>query len=237
MLCFGFLLKALFGDLLGLKGPSLVILISLTLTLLVQFMPNADEAFFWFKRGVGNTFIYSLLALSLGLLVKLHRAKSNARQAWLPAALAPLMVLLGGGSYGGGLFGLCLYGGLTAWAFLKKNPKAPLLALLTAIFLGCFLYSMAAPGNTVRAAVIGFSPSPVKAVAQALYYGLALAGGYVSLPLIGVTLLVLPFFYTAAKAGSLAFAHPWLWLRGLCLFCTQLVPPLYSGVFLGRPHP
>lgn len=234
LLCFGFLLKVLFGDLLGLDRPSLVILISLTLALLVQFMPDPDEAFFWFNGGVGNTFIYSLLAVSLGLLVKLNRAKGRGKQAILVAALLLLMALLGGGSYGGGLFGLCLYGVLTAWGFFRKNPKAPVTALLTLVFLGCFLYSMTAPGNAVRAGVIGYPSSPGKAVAQALYHGTALAGSYVSLHLLGVTVLVLPLLYAAVKKTPFSFAHPWLWLgAGLCLFCTQLVPPLYSGVGIG----
>jgi hypothetical protein len=234
LLCFGFLLKVLFGDLLGLDKPSLVILISLALTLLVQLMPDPDEAFFWFNGGIGNTFIYSMLALSLGLCVKLLRAKRLALQILLLAALLLLMILLGGGSYGGGLFGLGLYGCLTAWAFLRKQPKAPLLLLLTLVFLGCFLYSMSAPGNTVRAGVIASGVSPVKAVAQALYYGTALAGSFLSLPTLGVTALVLPFLYTAAKASPFPFSHPWLWLgAGLGLFCTQLVPPLYGGVFIG----
>lgn len=54
------------------------------------------------------------------------------------------------------------------------------------------------------------------------------------MPLLGVTALALPAFYAAAKRSPFAFAHPWLWLLGgLALFCTQAVPPLYSGVFLG----
>ncbi|NLV58795.1 MAG: hypothetical protein GXY67_08485 [Clostridiales bacterium] len=234
VLCFGFFLKVLFGDLLGLDRPSLVILISLTLTLLVQLMPDPDEAFFWFNGGIGNTFIYSLLVLSLGLCARLLRTASRGAPIFLTLALLILMVLLGGGSYGGGLFGLCLYLGLTAWAFVRRWPKAPLLLMFTLVFLGCFLYNMSAPGNAVRAGVIASSISPVKAVAQALYYGTALAGSFLSLPLLGVTALVLPFLYTAAKASPFSFSHPWLWLLGgLGLFCTQLVPPLYGGVFIG----
>lgn len=234
LLCFGFLLKVLFGDLLGLDRPSLVILISLVLTLLVQLMPAPDEAFFWFNGGIAYTFASSLLALSLGLCVKLLRAKSLAKQILLVAALLVLMVLLGGGSYSGGLFGVCLYGSLTAWAFLRKQPKAPLLALLTAVFLGCFLYSMAAPGNAVRAGMLAADVSPLKAIALALYYGTGQAGSFLSLPLLGVTALALPFLYAAAKASPFPFSHPWLWLLGgLGLFCTQLVPPLYGGVGIG----
>ena len=49
--------------------------------------------------GIGNTFIYSLMALAAALMVRLAEAKGRA--VGLTAALCLLMVLLGGGSYGG----------------------------------------------------------------------------------------------------------------------------------------
>ncbi len=234
LLCFGFFLKVLLSDLLGLASAEAVILTCLSLTLLIQFMPDPDEAFFWFNGGIGNTFIYSLLALSLALCVKLERCAGQGKQMLLFLVLTLLMGLLGGGSYSGGLLGLPLWAGVTLWAFGRKRPKAWMYGLLTLLFLGGFLYSMAAPGNGVRAAVIANPVSPVKAVGQALYYGVALAGSYVRLPLLAITGLALPFLLAAAQKSPWRFAHPWLWLlAGLCLFCAQLTPPLYSGVFIG----
>ena len=51
-----------------------------------------------------------------------------------------------------------------------------------------FVYSMSAPGNTVRAGMIGYSCSPVKAIARSLYEGAILMTGYVRFPLLGLTL-------------------------------------------------
>ena len=79
------------------------------------------------------------------------------------------------------------------------------LVLPFAVLLGCFLYSMAAPGNAQRAALIGAQVSPVKAVLQSLYYGVSLMGGYLSLPLVAVTGLLVPFFWQAAKKSRWQF--------------------------------
>ncbi|MEG0640029.1 MAG: hypothetical protein RR824_08300 [Clostridia bacterium] len=243
LLCFGFFFRVLCKEWLGLDAYGTIMLTCLALTLMVQFMPDTGEAFYWFNGGIGNTFIYSLLALSLAFTLKLLRlgeaqeAKPNharLRGTLLTLALALLMVLLGGGSYGGGLFGLCLYALLVLWAFGKGNrSKWPLLALWV-LFLTCFLYSVTAPGNAVRAEIIGHQASAIKAVAQALYYGVAQIGGYIRLPLLAVSAMVAPLCYRAAQKSRYAFQHPVAMLFVMiCLFCTQLAPPLYSGVFIG----
>ena len=234
LLCFGFFLKTVFGDRLGLSGAETAILISLTLTLLVQFMPDPDEAFFWFNGGVGNTFIYALLALSLGLCARLWHMVRGVKAAGTIIALGLITVLLGGGSYGGGIFGLGLYALLTAAAFCKKNPWRWVYGALSAAFLLCFFYSVSAPGNMVRSVQIGYHVSVGEAVLQAFYYGIGVGAGYVRLPLVGVTLLLIPFFAKAARRSSYQFAHPLAVLgAGVCLYCAQFAPPLYGGVFIG----
>ena len=238
LLCFGFFLQTVFAKLLGLGKWETVTLISLTLTLLVQFMPDPDEAFFWFNGGIGNTFVYSLLALSLGLCIRLELCRGRGKAAWLLAALTVLMVLLGGGSYGGGIFGLLIYALIVLYAFVKKSRWCWAYALLTAVFLAGFLVSMSAPGNAVRAGIINHSASPVMAVLQSFYYGIAVGVGFIRLPLIALTLFLLPWFAIIAQKITqkiaFRFAHPWLVLvGGICLFCAQFAPPLYSGAFIG----
>lgn len=234
LLCFGYFFKAVFGTLLGLSPADTVTLTSLLLLLLCQFLPDPGEAFFWFNGGIGNTFIYSLLALSLGLCVTLFKGKNRRGKVLILAALPMLMILLGGGSYGGGIFGLLCYGLLTLWTFLRRRRLKWHFAALTLLFLACFLYSVAAPGNGVRASVMGYRVSPLAAVWQSLTYGTALAGSYVRLPLLAVTLLLLPCFLTAAQRLAFRFPHPWLFiLGGLCLYCAQFAPPLYAMGSIG----
>ncbi|MDD3212744.1 MAG: hypothetical protein PHY64_03680 [Eubacteriales bacterium] len=232
LLCFGFFFHTVFRKLFGAARAEAVCISSLLLFLMTQFLPAVNESFYWFNGGIGNTFIYSLLALAIALLIRLSTAKRGA--PWLIAALLPLVTLLGGGSYGGGLFGILLFMLASVFMFIKRNRYRYVYAGLTVWFLLCFMYSISAPGNDVRAAIISAHPSAVKSVLQALYYGVALMGNYATLPVLAVGLMLSPLLLRVAKESRFHFEHPvWVLLAGVCLFCAQLTPPLYSGVFLG----
>lgn len=57
--CFWFFFATVFGRRgLGLMRWETTVLSSLTLTVMLQFMPDMGEAFYWFNGGVGNVFIY-----------------------------------------------------------------------------------------------------------------------------------------------------------------------------------
>ena len=231
IVCVGFFFGTVFEQL-GLERPERVSLSALALTVMIQFMPDPGEAFYWFNGGVGNTFVYSLLALAAALIVRL--LADEGRATGKTAALFVLAVLLGGGSYGGGLFALCMGVCLLCWLFWKKQPKRWHVLAVFIVFAACFAYSITAPGNTVRAGKIGYESSAVKTVLLSLYYGVAQMGRYVRLPLAAVTLLMLPALYRAAKRSALRFSHPWLALGvGMCLYCTQFAPPLHSIASIG----
>ncbi len=192
------------------------------------------EAFYWFNGGIGNTFIYSLLALYAALCVRLDRPGGRARAGWLIAALAVVAALIGGGSYCGGLLAILGCALLCMWAFARKRPYRWAHIALTAWLAACYLYSVSAPGNAVRAGMIGAGVSPVVAVAKALYYGAALMGSYTRLPLLAVALLLAPMMARWARGSTCTFRWPLLaFAGGAGLFCAQLTPTLYSGVFLG----
>ena len=204
----------------------------LAVTLMIQFMPDAGEAFFWFNGGIGNTFVYSLMALAAALMVRLAEAKGRA--VGLTAALCLLMVLLGGGSYGGGLLSVCMLAVCLVWMLRVRHPRRWRFAGLAALLLLCFAYSMSAPGNAVRAGVIGYRAPAVKAVLQALYYGVAQMSAYLRPALIAITLAVLPALYRAAQKSPWRFSHPWLVLGLMgALYCAQMTPPLYSIASIG----
>ena len=215
---------------LGLRRGERWTLSCLAVTVMVQFMPDVREAFFWFNGGIGNVFIYALLAIAFALTLRLLEQK----RPWAMLGLVPLMVALGGGSYGGGLFGLCVYAVGLAWLIWRRHPRRWHVAALFLLFLGCFLYSVSAPGNAVRSTYLGPPASPVVAVGKALYYGVAQMGTFLRLPVIGITLPLLPALWRAAGESRFSFAHPWLCVGLLGgLYCAQLVPPLYAGVGVG----
>ncbi|MBQ7867882.1 MAG: hypothetical protein IJ354_07015 [Clostridia bacterium] len=231
IICFGFFFCTVF-KVFGLERWDRITLSSLALTVIIQFMPDVGEAFYWFNGGVGNVFIYSLLVLAAALGVRLAQTKGPS--VLLTIVLAVLMVLLGGGSYGGGLFGLCMAACLLVWLFVKKHGKRWHFVGLTALFAACFVYSMVAPGNAVRAEMINYHTSPVKTVILSMYYGVGQIGQYIRLPIIAVTLVLLPAFYAAARRSPFHFDHPWMVLvLMVCLYCVQLAPPLQSIASIG----
>lgn len=231
IVCMAFFLHTLFAAL-GVERWARISLSSLALMVLIQFMPDVGEAFYWFNGGIGNTFIYSLLAVAAALCIRLYTAKNNG--VLLTLALAAVTFVLGGGSYGGGLFLLCLGAAGLLWLFMNKGAKRWVFAGMYLFFAVCFVYNMSAPGNTVRAGYIQYQSSAVKTVVQSFYYGIGQMGEYVRLPLIAVTLPLVPAMYEAAKKSACQFKHPVLLLAfGTCLYCTQFAPPLYSIASIG----
>lgn len=217
---------------LGVERWARISLSSLAVMLLIQFMPDVGEAFYWFNGGIGNTFIYALLMLTAAWCIRLYECKGSG-MGW-SLLLAVMAVALGGGSYGGGLFALCTGAVGLFWVFVKRSPKRLRFTALYLLFAGCFLYSMAAPGNAVRASYIQYESSAVKTVLQCFYYGVGLMGEFIDLSLIAVTLPLLPALYDAARRSAYRFDHPWLAPAvAVCLYCTQFAPPLYSIASIG----
>lgn len=233
LVCFGFFFATVLRVLFNAGFHETLCVVSLALFLMIQLLPQINEGFYWFNGGIGNTFVYSLIALSLALMIRLWR-EQGAKSWRLAAALLLLMIALGGGSYGGGLFLICIGILVCALAVWKKHHFRFGYAGLLAVLIACFVYSMTAPGNAARAVVMGTRISAPEAVLKSLYYGVTLLGSYITLPVVAVLVFLAPVFWELAGGGRFSFRHPLLVLAGgICLFCVQLVPPMYSGVFIG----
>ena len=205
--------------------------------LLVQFTPAPDEAFYWYNGGVGYTLMWCLLLLSSAVWLLFHRLDSRAgrgKRAALYLLLLLLLALSGGAGYSLLLFysaGFLLF---TSYAFVRKHPRkwAHLFALL--LFLGCFAFNMAAPGNAVRAKTLHGGLSIPMAIAQSLYFGFALIGHWFTLPIAALLILLAALLFPTLRASRFSFARPgWITLLCGCLFCTQLTATLFTGNYLG----
>ncbi len=232
LLGFGFLLHTVFRRMLGAGRAETAVITSLFLFVATQLIPDPGQAYYWFNGSVSNLFLYSMLAVSFALMLRLATATRGA--GWLVLCLFLLTAAQGGCSYSGGLMGVLVYAGVAVFAFLRRHKYRFIYAALAAWFLACFLYSVTAPGNAVRAGLLGATVSAPVAVLKSFYYGVALMGDFFTLPVFAVLLLIAPILYRLAAASPRRFRHPVLVLgAGVCLFCTQLTPPLYAGVFLG----
>ncbi len=201
---------------------------------MIQFVPDVSEAFFWFNGGVAYTMLWSFMLLRIGVWLCFDRAGRPGARAALYALLLALTVVVGGGKYSTLLFACLADGLLVAFSFHRKRPGRWAELSLLALLLGCFAFSALAPGNAVRAATLSGGMSAPKAIAQAFYFGLALMGNWFSLPLLVVWALVSWQLGEALRGSPLRFHHPiWTTVLCVCLFCAQLAPTLVTGNYLG----
>ena len=228
------LIAAALRRLLNADWAAVALIASLLLFLIVQMTPAVDEAYFWFNGGIGYTFNYALLALAGSLGIRLWRCGTKRRAALHVAVLAALLVLLGGGSYTSGLFALVGFGFVGLLAFCRKSRWRWCYVGLVLLYAACLVYSMTAPGNLVRAETLSGGLSAPMAIAQSFYFGLALMGDWLSVPLCVVCAVCAFVLIPSLRESRYAFRYPVVvTLLCVCIFCTQLTPTLFTGNYLG----
>ncbi|NLI21885.1 MAG: hypothetical protein GX418_10100 [Clostridiales bacterium] len=234
LLAVWFFLRQTLKGIYGMDRASVTATFGILGFVLVQFVPDAAEAFYWFNGGVAYTLLWAILLLWAGVWLRLERAAKRSRAMLTYLLLLALTVLVGGGKYSTVLFALLLALCFTGWAFLSRRPRRWAYLSLTVVLCACLFFSASAPGNGVRAQTLSGGMSAPKAVLEAVYFGLALIGHSVSLPLLAALALMVPLSAPALRQSGLRFAHP-LWATGIavCLFCAQLAPTLYTGNYLG----
>lgn len=201
---------------------------------MIQFVPDLSEAFFWYAGGMAYTLLWSMMLLRVALWFKLDRAGSHAGAAVLYVLVLAATVAVGGSKFSTVLFAALLDGLLLLYSFAKKRPRRFLLLSLTLVLLLCFAFCVTSPGNQIRAATLNSTVSAPMAVLQAFYFGLALMGSWFSLPLLVVWAMVGWQLVGALRGSPLHYNHPiWITILCVCLFSAQLAPTLYTGNYLG----
>ncbi len=201
---------------------------------MVQFVPDLSEAFFWFNGGVAYTMMWSLLMLRLAVWLRLDRAANAAGKTLWSLLLVLLTVLLGGSKYTTLLFALLVDALLLVDAFAHKRAMRLLDLLCTLLLAGLLVFSAVAPGNGVRAQTLSGGLSAPMAIAQAMFFGISLLGHWFSLPVAAVWALAVWQLSGTLKNSRFAFRYPLLVTAGaVCLFCAQLTPTLFTGNYLG----
>ena len=201
---------------------------------MVQFVPDLSESFFWFNGGVAYTFMWSLMVLRMGVWVCFGMTK-KASAKWGYAVLLTLLTLvMGGAKYSTVLLAALVDALIVLFGFVKKRRDRFASLLIFLLLMGCFVFSMMAPGNGVRAETLMGGVSAPKAILQAFYFGLALMGSWFSLPLLVVWAFVAWQLMESLHGCPYRFHHPvWVTVLSVCLFCAQLAPTLYTGNYIG----
>ena len=201
---------------------------------MVQFVPELSEAFFWFNGGVAYTMMWSLMSLRMGLWVCFFLAGKKGTKWFSGILLVLVTVMMGGAKYSTVLLAALLDALIVAYGFWKKRRDRFVNLLIFLVLMICFIFSMIAPGNGVRAQTLMGGMSAPKAILQAFYFGLALMGSWFSLPLMVVWAFVAWQLMEALNGCPYRFHHPvWVTILSVCLFCAQLAPTLYTGNYIG----
>ena len=215
-------------------GP---VLCWLALFFSVQFMPGADEAFYWFNGGIYYTFFYSLSLVLYSLVLLAHRAASPAKRAATTGGACLLALVIGGGNYVTALLSCVLLALLAGYRRIQKDGRwwIPAAALLC---LACSLVvSAVAPGNALRQAESQAMPYPEAILASFPHAFTFLLRGMRAEALLGAggmrlefvlgAVVALPFVQRAAEGSKCAFRYPGLvTAASLCVYACQFTPHL-----------
>ena len=235
LVCLWFFLHQVLGKELGADPWRVAAIFALSGFLLIQMMPCVSEAFFWFNGGVAYLLMWDFMLLRWGVWLCLRRAEKPLSRGVLTGVMVLLTILAGGAKYTNVLFCLCVDGCITLLSLWKKTRLRFVNLGLTVLLGLCLLFSVLAPGNGVRAeAVTSEHCSPVKAIAESLYFGVALMGDYCTLPMLVLFGLSVWLLLPELKQSSFAFPCPLgVTLGGMILYCVQMTPTLYMRMYLG----
>ena len=202
------------------------ITISSVLSLLcVQTVVFQSDSFYWYN---GSMYYTGFFAVTLFFLGTLLRYLYNGKKILLLPLLL-LAVFLGGGNYVSLLPCLLLVVTVTFLLLLRKNKKAYLCGITSAVLLLSFAVSAMAPGNHVRQDGMWKIPA-WKAIAKCLLQGIRYTFAWTRLWWFLAALLLLPVFLRILrKKNGGVFSHPILFTGySYGLFCSMSCPLFYT---------
>ena len=202
------------------------ITISSVLSLLcVQTVVFQSDSFYWYN---GSMYYTGFFAVTLFFLGTLLRYLYNGKKILLLPLLL-LAVFLGGGNYVSLLPCMLLVVTVTFLLLLRKNKKAYLCGITSAVLLLSFAVSAMAPGNHVRQDGMWKIPA-WKAIAKCLLQGIRYTFAWTRLWWFLAALLLLPVFLRILqKKNGVFFSQPILFTGySYGLFCSMSCPLFYT---------
>jgi len=205
----------------------------LTSILCVQFPRDPAEGFFWYNGGVFYTFFFGLLLVWFGLAIDLANREHASRVGTIlrSAALALLSGIIAGGNYPTALLlGIFLIGYIL-WSSRNHKAILPTLVISLIVYGVGFAFSMLAPGNSVRQALLE-QQTPLHAVLSAVAgTPVRLLGQLLRHPgVLAILLLVwVPLSVVLAQRINCRFRLPLLIpVASFLLLATMFTPSYYA---------
>jgi hypothetical protein len=224
-----FLVKVILIDAIKMdKATTLIIILSILIAS-IQFVPIPSQAFYWYNGSIYYTFYYSLLLILIGLILKLYITNKKKSCILYTVLIFLIAFFISGGNYTTALVSSIILFLFVIYSYITKSSKKYI--ILTTLFISLIgLYiSAIAPGNAVRAAGIKTSLSPVSAIVHSAIEATCLIGAWTTLPILAIIAFLTPFIVHCVKKTKYSFNYPLAVLfLTLCVFSSQLTPPLYA---------
>ena len=191
-----------------------------------QFVPTANQSFYWYNGSVYYTFTFGLMlimyAISIGYILYCG--------VWRILLLSIFSILIGGSNYVTALLSAVISLSIISVLVSKKDRKWLALLIPFIILLISFAISILAPGNAVRQDEVPNHPGPVQAIVLSFKYGFLNMVTWADLRLLACILFLLPFLFGAASSCQhFSFPLPPLFTAfSFCLYSSAFTPHLYA---------
>lgn len=193
--------------------------------LCIQTVEFQSDSFYWYN---GSMYYTGFFAVTLFFLGTLFRYLDNGKRILLLPLLL-FAVFLGGGNYVSLLPCMLLSVTITLLLLLRKNKKAYICGITSAVLLLSFAVSAMAPGNHVRQSGMWKIPA-WKAIAKCLLQGIRYTFAWTGLWWVLAALLLLPVFLRILQKKNGAFFSNPILFTGYAygLFCSMSCPLFYT---------
>ena len=234
-----FFYHVLIRERLGGGKEAWITLSCITVMLQLMFQPSPVEGIFWYNSAVYYTFFHSLMLVYLAVLV---RAIDPARAEKARGAMLASMVLaflLAGGNFVSVLVSLEITLAILVVVLVRRPEDVTRVVPAFLMLAGCFVFSMAAPGNAIRQETqfsgegVGVWETIWRSSASGFEYLREWMGGLV---VIGA-LALLPLLLRTAE-DAVARGHRFKWplavsFASIALFATSFTPTFFSMGTIG----
>ena len=208
-------------------NPSLSGIISLIIFFVcVQFLPSANQGFFWYNSSVYYTFTFSVMLAAFSIAVGFVLYGGIGRYL----ILCFLNFFLGGNNYVTALISSLFSVLWVLLLFLFKNQKWKAFLVPTLLLLAAFVISVCAPGNSVRQAYFTDQPGVVEAILLSFSAAASSIIKWADLRYLSCMLLIFPFIWNASgQVHHFSFRFPALGtLFSYCLLSAMFTPQIYA---------
>lgn len=234
-----FLLDTIFTTVFKAKRLYTILITSCILFCTLQFLPNKNQALYWFNGSSYYTLFYSFSLVFFALIIRLILTKRSSSKIGISVFAFLLALVIGGGNFSTALFTVCLLAVFLLISFIHPDFKSTktkyLIMTFFIVLIIAFLISILAPGNSVRQKTFeGYNLSPAKAIAFSIFYYLIYIQRWTTAPNLILFIFITPVLYKISANTTFKFHYPLLFtiISFLC-FATQLTPPLYAMGTLG----